>query len=144
MSDHFRTLCIKRLTQICYSFVCVLSLSLLLLFLLSLFKEVSRAYHSLNDSTAELLELLNQLKEELVLLLDMGKRVVVEANQVAYVGEYGFTLGSMQKIICFVAPLLVTCSVCKIFQIMYARSPVAGKFVLVYGKIDCFSCQNEN
>ena len=111
----------------CMCFIIII----IVIILLSLFKEVWRGYPSLNDSAAELLELLTEIKEELFLL--MAKRVVMQANQVAYVGEDGFTLGIILKIflMCFVPLVLMIYPMCLIYRIMYATRPMRGKFVLV-------------
>ena len=76
----------------------------------------------------DLRSLLNQLKKELVLLPDVVKKIIKETNQVADDLDNHFTHVTRAKIfLTFGASLGLS---------------IAGKFVLFYGEIDCFPCQN--
>ena len=96
----------------------------------------------------DLTSLLNQLKEELFLLSDMVKRVVMEANQVADDLDNHFTHVTRATIAGTVSSITggILCAVgFGLSFVTFGASlglSIAGKFVLFYGEIDCFPFQN--
>ena len=96
----------------------------------------------------DLRSLLNQLKKELVLLPDVVKKIIKETNQVADDLDNHFTHVTRAKIGGAVTSLTggILCAVgFGLSFLTFGASlglSIAGKFVLFYGEIDCFPCQN--
>ena len=92
--------------------------------------------------------LLSQLKEELFLLSDMVRKVVMEANQVANDLDSHFSHVTRATIAGAATSITggILCAVgFGLSFVTFGASlglSIAGKFVLFYWKIDCFPCQN--